>query len=84
MRKDFGLPHIRGVGEGARISLRADLYNLFTTLNLSPISGPIHLGELAFNSTTNTTTVSSLDNGFGRAGGALGARVVEFQFRFQF
>jgi hypothetical protein len=84
MRKDFGLPHIRGVGEGARISLRADLYNLFNTLNLSPISGPIHLGELAFNSTTNTTTVSSLDNGFGRAGGALGARVVEFQFRFQF
>lgn len=84
MRKDFGLPHIKGLGEGAKISLRADLYNLFNTLNLSPISGPQHLGDLAFNSTTNTTTVNSIDPGFGRAGGALGARVVEFQFRFQF
>ena len=83
-RKDFGLPHIRGLGEGAKISIRADLYNLFNTLNLSPISGPVHLGDLAFNSTTNTTTVTGLDKSFGRAGSALGARVVEFTFRFQF
>jgi hypothetical protein len=83
-RKDFGLPRIRGLGEGAKISLRADFYNLFNTLNLSPISGLQHLGNLAFDSTTNTTTVTGLDQGFGRAGSALGARVIEFQFRFQF
>ena len=84
MRKDFALGHVKGLGEGARISLRGDLYNLFNTLNLSPVSGPIHVGDLAFNSATNTTTVNSVDPGFGRSGGSLGARVVEFQFRFQF
>jgi hypothetical protein len=84
MRKDFGLPHVKGLGEGAKISLRADFYNLFNTLNLSPISGLQHLGNLSFDSTTNTTTVTGLDQGFGRAGSAQGARVVEFQFRFQF
>ncbi len=84
MQKAFGLPHVKGLGEGARISIRADMYNLFNTLNLQPISGPQHLGDLSFNSTTNTTTLNGIDPGFGRSGGALGARVVEFQFRFQF
>jgi hypothetical protein len=82
--KEFGLPNMKVFGEGARISLRADFYNLFNTLNLSPISGYQNVGSLAFDSKTNATTVSGVNTSFGKATAALGARVIEFTFRFQF
>src|SRR5437588_134617 len=74
--KEFGLPNMKVFGEGARISLRADFYNLFNTLNLSPISGYQNVGGLAFDSKTNATTVSGVNTSFGKATAALGARVI--------
>jgi hypothetical protein len=82
--KEFGLPNMKVLGEDARISLRADFFNLFNTLNLSPISGYQNVGGLSFDSTTNTTTVSGVNTSFGKGTTALGARVIEFTFRLQF
>jgi len=82
--KDFGLPNMKIIGENAKLSVHANFYNLFNTLNLSPISGPQHLGDINFDTATSSITSVVVDPSFGRSSGALGARVVEFQFRFQF
>ena len=84
LQKSFGLPPMKFFGEGSQIQIRADFWNLFNTLNLSPISGSQHLADLSLDPVTNKIYQVSADSGYGRAGGALGARVVEFQFRFQF
>jgi len=84
VQKAFGLPSMKFFGENANIQIRADFWNLFNTLNLQPISGPQHLADINLDPTTNTIYNVNSDPSFGRSGGALGARVVEFQFRFQF
>jgi Carboxypeptidase regulatory-like domain len=83
-QKAFGLPSMKFLGENSQVTIRADFWNMFNTLNLSPISGPQHLGNLTLDSSTDQITSVNTDPSFGRASGALGARVVEFQFRFQF
>jgi hypothetical protein len=83
-QKSFGLPSMKFVGENSKITVRADFWNLFNTLNLQPIAGPKHLGDIHVDPLTGNSTVVAVDTGFGRSGGALGARVIEFQFRYQF
>ena len=69
--KQFGLPDIPGLDEGANLEIRANLFNAFNTLNLLP-----------FNYSDDNTFVFSPN--FGRALGAQAGRVVEFQARFRF
>ena len=71
LAKRFGLPALPGLGNNAGIEIRANAYNLFNTLNLTPFT---------FNSPS-----TQIENGdFGRATSALAGRVVEFQGRFSF
>jgi len=69
--KRFGLPKFWVIGEGAGIDLRANFFNVFNKLNLAP-----------FGFHSNSTTIERPL--FGRATGALGGRVIEFQARFSF
>jgi hypothetical protein len=69
--KFFGLPAMPGLGDNAGIEIRANAFNLFNSLNLSPFT---------FNSPS--TQIENAD--FGRATTALAGRVIEFQARFSF
>ena len=71
MVKSFGCPRLPALGEGARLELRANLFNAFNELNLSPIE--------FFDSGAIVT-----DPRFGRATRGLAGRVVELQARFSF
>lgn len=66
--KSFGLPRIKGLGEGAAFQIRADAFNLFNNLNFNPTS------------ISNDITTSN----FGQAQSALGSRTVTLQARFSF
>jgi hypothetical protein len=68
LAKAFGLPKAPILGEGARIELRVDAYNLFNNLNLDP------------NQISNNTGNSD----FGTITGALAGRVVTLGARFSF
>ena len=68
LAKAFGLPRIPGLGEGAKIELRFDAYNLFNNLNLNP------------NAISNNIAASN----FGTITGALAARVITLGARFSF
>ena len=65
------MPNPTHLGETAGIDLRANIFNLFNTLNLEPFW---------FNS--DPTRINSVE--FGLAQRALSGRVVEFQARFNF
>jgi hypothetical protein len=69
LSKRTGLPAI--FGEGAYFEVKANVYNLFNTLNLIP-----------FTFGSANTIVS--DPHFGQSPGGLAGRVVEFQGRFSF
>ncbi|HEX8184618.1 MAG TPA: TonB-dependent receptor, partial [Blastocatellia bacterium] len=69
--KNFGFSRLPALGEGARLELRANLFNAFNQLNLSPI-GFFDVGA----DITNPN--------FGRAREGLAGRVVELQARFSF
>jgi len=66
LSKSFGLPSMKVLGEGAKLEIRANFYNLFNKLNL-----------------TNPQT-DIMNSHFGEAQGALGARTIEMQARFNF
>ena len=68
LAKAFGLPRIPGLGEGAKIELRFDAYNLFNNLNLNP------------NAISNNIAASN----FGTITSALAARVITLGVRFSF
>ena len=78
--KEFGLPSMKFIGEGARIQLRMTAFNAFNKLNLAPFS---------FGSTS--TIISSCCGStpianplFGTATSGLAGRVLELQARFSF
>ena len=71
MVKRFGFSKLPALGEGAKLELRANLFNAFNQLNLSPIE--------FFDSGAIVT-----DPNFGRATRGLSGRVVELQARFSF
>jgi Carboxypeptidase regulatory-like domain/TonB dependent receptor len=85
LQKSFGLPNTRILGEGARLEFRADFFNIFNKLNLSPLSGS---GSGAYGNafpgniiSTDGVTSNPL---FGEAQSALSGRVVNLQVRFSF
>jgi hypothetical protein len=69
--KSTGLPIIPGVREGARLELRANLFNAFNQLNLAPIS--------FFDAGVDINSPN-----FGRSLAGLSGRVIELQARFSF
>jgi len=69
--KRFTLPKLPFFGENASLDLRANAFNLFNKLNLSP-----------FTWNSQSTQVNS--SSFGQAVNVLGGRVVELQARFSF
>lgn len=76
--KAFGLPRIKGIGEGARFELRADIYNLFNKTNINSQTIDANLGSVS------PDGIVSPNSDFGVAGGALGSRTVQLQARFSF
>jgi hypothetical protein len=78
LSKAFGLPRIKGLGEGAQITVRADVYNFFNKTNINSATIDGNLGSVASNGTV------SPNSDFGVAGGALGSRTVQLQARFSF
>ena len=76
IQKSFGLPKTKILGEGARITLRGDLFNIFNQTNLSPLtSSPANV--ISFDGTTSNSQ-------FGQAQNALSGRIVDLQARFEF
>lgn len=75
IQKSFGLPRLPIFGENARFEFRADLFNVFNKLNLTPLGGASTIIS------TDGTTSNPL---FGQAQTALSGRVVELQVRFSF
>jgi hypothetical protein len=72
--KSFGLPKMPVLGENAKLTIRADIFNLFNKLNLDP--GSINK-TISYDGTTSNPL-------FGQAQAALAGRVVELQARFAF
>jgi hypothetical protein len=70
LTKAFALGRVRGLGEGAKIEIRMDAYNLFNNLNLSSGNSGVD------------RNISSAQ--FGIANNALAARVVTLGARFEF
>ncbi|HJQ22565.1 MAG TPA: TonB-dependent receptor [Blastocatellia bacterium] len=69
--KRTGLPSLHALGENAALELRANFFNAFNLLNLSPFG--------FFSPSTDVNNVN-----FGRATSALAGRVIELQARFSF
>jgi hypothetical protein len=88
--KRFTLPHMKFFGENAGFEIKANAFNVFNKLNLSPFqfnSGSTSIGS--FSSTTDPVTqvvthYFNPSSNFGRATGALSGRVIEFVGRFTF
>jgi len=55
---------MRVLGENARIDLRANFYNLFNQLNLTPLANQ-NIGTIVVNPATGTQTVTSPNGTFG-------------------
>ena len=66
--KSFGLPHMKVLGEGAKLEFKADMLNVFNLLNI--------------NSSTISTNIAN--SNLGQAANALGSRTVDIQARFDF
>ncbi|MGI8742034.1 MAG: TonB-dependent receptor domain-containing protein [Bryobacteraceae bacterium] len=73
--KAFGLPKMKLLGEGARLNLQANIYNLFNKLNLTNIKDA---GAII----SNDGLLSNPQ--FGQAQSALNGRIIELQARFSF
>jgi len=70
--KIFAFPSIRFLGEGAKLEIRANFFNVFNILNLQPLAPATSPTDI-----TNT-------NSFGRPSDGLSGRIIEFQARFSF
>jgi len=79
LTKNFGLPNMKVLGEGAILSFRADAFNLFNKTNINGSSIDTNLGTV-----NQDGTINSVNSDFGVAGNALGSRTVEIQTRFSF
>jgi hypothetical protein len=72
LSKSFGLPNMKVLGEGAKLEIRANFYNLFNKLNLNGACN------------WNAIQCDVKNPNFGQSASALGARVIEMQARFSF
>ena len=68
LAKGFGFPRMPGLGEGARLEIRLDAYNLFNNLNFDP--------------TQISNNIANAN--FGQDTSAMGARTVTLGARFSF
>ncbi len=66
--KAFGLPNMRVLGDNAKIEIKADMLNVFNITNINPSS----------------ISTNIQNSNLGQASGALGARIIDFQARFNF
>jgi len=66
--KAFGLPSMRVLGEGARIEVKANMFNALNLLNINPSS----------------LSTNIANSNLGQAGSALGSRTIDLQARFSF
>src|SRR5262249_50192793 len=73
LAKAFGLPKMKAFGEGARLNLQLNAYNVFNKLNLLPTPNNIISND---GKTSNPL--------FGQSQAALAGRIVELQARFTF
>ncbi len=87
LAKAFGLPHMRVLGENAKIDIRANFYNLFNQLNFAPF-GPQQIGTIVVTPASGGAPakqiVASPNGQFAQGTNALGGRVIELQARFSF
>jgi hypothetical protein len=74
LSKSFGLPTMKVLGEGARIEVRANFFNLFNKLNLNSNGG----------AWTNGVQSDIFNTHFGESQSAMGSRVIEMQARLSF
>ncbi len=81
--KAFGLPRMRILGENAKLDFRANFYNLFNQLNLTPL-GAQNIGTIVVDPVAHTQSVTSPNGTFGVATNALNGRIIEAQVRFSF
>jgi hypothetical protein len=70
--KEFAIPQVAFFGEGSKLAIRANLYNVFNILNLNP-----------FIPATTPTDITNSGQ-FGRSSDGLAGRVIEFQARLSF
>jgi hypothetical protein len=70
--KNFSLPHVGFLGDGSKLDLRANFFNIFNILNLAPL----------IPATAPTDIMNT--NSFGRPSDGLAGRVIEFQARLSF
>ncbi len=68
LAKAFGLPNMRVLGENSKVEIKANMFNVFNILNITP--------------TSISTNVAN--SGLGQAHSALGSRMIDFQARFSF
>ncbi len=68
LAKAFGLPSMRVLGEGARIEIKANMFNALNLLNINPSS----------------LSTNIANSNLGQASSALGSRTIDFQARFSF
>jgi hypothetical protein len=69
------------LGENARFEFRADFFNIFNKLNLSPLPASGATPSPSNIISTDGTTSNPL---FGQAQSALNGRIIELQARFSF
>jgi hypothetical protein len=80
--KNFRLPEMKFVGEGANIQLRLTAYNAFNKLNLAPFSFGSNSTVVSYCCGSNP--LPGANPLFGTATNGLAGRVVELQARFSF
>ena len=77
--KDFALPHVAFLGEGSKLAIRANFFNIFNILNLSPL-----IPATAPTDIENNGPASTNSGQFGRSSDGLAGRVIELQVRLNF
>ena len=85
--KEFGLPGMKVLGEGAKLQLRMTAYNAFNKLNLAPFTFGSTSTVVSYSNCGPPTcaTVTPVANPlFGTAINGLSGRVLELQARFSF
>jgi len=83
--KQFGLSSLKVLGEGAKLEVRMNAYNVFNKLNLQPFVFGSSSTVVSFgNTTVGGKTVPVPNPQFGIATGGLGGRVISLQGRVMF
>jgi hypothetical protein len=83
--KQFGLSSLKVLGEGAKLEIRMNAYNVFNKLNLQPFVFGSASTVVSFgNTTVGGKTVPVPNPQFGIATGGLAGRVISLQGRIMF